>query len=75
MGIFIIEGVWKDSMENNISNAFGYYTRGYVETEEEAKDICAKAGVVGKKFCWAAKGDEPKLRYSKLERFKQTESQ
>jgi hypothetical protein len=43
-GIFLIQKLWIDSMENDSSHAMGYGNVGFVYTKEEADEIVAAGG-------------------------------
>lgn len=44
--IYAIYMAWSDEMDNDPSDAFGYKVVGYVDSEEEAKSICSRGGML-----------------------------
>ena len=69
--IFLIEKLWTDPMENELSAAAGYSVEGYVKTENEARCIVKEGGEY-KYSCWAII-NWPKpisaLRYRKMGKY------
>jgi len=64
--VFLIEKIWTDSMENEVSAAVGYVPYGYALTEELAKSFCDKGKQYTKKDCWAIMSPMPEYRYNTL---------
>lgn len=68
--VWVIKEAWSDSMENNVSAAFGFEVIGYVDTEAEANEILKKARPVTKEqYGWAAPEGTPNIRVKKLDRY------
>lgn len=66
-GVFLIEKLWTDSFENEVSASKGYSPFGYALTEEDAKSFCAKGRAFTQKDCWSIWDGMPEFRYSILE--------
>ncbi len=64
--IFLIEKIWFDSMENEVSSAVGYSSFGFVNTEDEAKQICENGRIYTRKDCWAVMGEQKEYKYSEV---------
>lgn len=65
--IWLIEKLWTDSLENEVSAVAGYAPAGFVLTEAEADTLIREAGnFTGK--CWALNHPTPILRKRKIER-------
>ena len=43
--IFLVEELWADSMENDLSRAIGYRPIGFVTTQKEADTLVMQRGV------------------------------
>ena len=68
--ILVIEKAWRDDMENQSSNAFGYSTIGYIfesELTDEMRNMLEQK--VGRDFSWACEGNEPLYKIKKLPKF------
>ena len=66
--VFIIEKLSIFSGENHPLKAYRYDPIYFVSTEEEAKNIVEKAGVVDRNSCWAFDDSMPVCKYYKLEK-------
>jgi hypothetical protein len=64
--IFMIEQIWFDSMENDVSGAVGYSPFVFAESEEKAKEFCSKGEVYTNKRCWAVYGEMPQYKYKEI---------
>jgi len=51
--IYLIKELWMYPYENQPSDAVGYRPLGFVATEEEAIDFCAKGRKYTQSDCWA----------------------
>lgn len=60
---YIIEKIWLDPFENSSSNAVGYDVIGFVETPDEAEEVCAEGRDYDVNDCWAIRGKMPEYRY------------
>lgn len=63
-GIFLIEQLWLDPMENEVGSAFGYNSIGYVASEIEAINLVSDCKMYTSDDCWAIYHPLPKYRYS-----------
>jgi len=62
---YLVEKLWIDPMENY--NADGYSPFAYADTEELAKEFCARGKTFTQKDCWSLMfGPKPEYRYSEL---------
>jgi len=64
----MIARIWVDSFENQVDSAVGYYSIGYVETEQEAIDFCSKGKKFTDKDCWAIRGIKDQFTYKPLKK-------
>jgi hypothetical protein len=67
--IYLIEEIWSDSMENDVSAALGYAPVGYVTDEEVAKKIVEDGGLVPVDYNWVTSSYNrvfKGMRYSKF---------
>lgn len=64
--IYLIQKVWTDSMENNLSDAIGYNTLGYVKTKEEADKIVEIGGTMESSSWPPIKKGENRIVYKEL---------
>jgi hypothetical protein len=63
--MYLIKKAWSDSMENQVSNAFGYEPIGFVAELAVAERIVEKSRCLGSEFSWVlAYGLEPKKEYT-----------
>lgn len=65
-GVYLIEKIWIDPMENEINSAVGYKPDGYMLKEEEAEFFCRLGKTYTSKDCWAISDPLPEYRYSYL---------
>jgi len=68
--IYIIEKLWTDSMENEVSNARGYSSYGFFDTYEEANEFRNKGKVYTQADCWAITGEANEYLVKQLPRLK-----
>ena len=66
--MFIIERLNLDYLENKVESAKYKTTEGFVETEQEAVEICKNSRVFTQKDCWAVIGEEKELSYRKIKK-------
>ncbi len=64
-GIWLIEKLWTDSLENDYYAAQGYEPEGYVLYEEEADALIKSAGTFTGN-CWAVSETTPVRRKRKI---------
>lgn len=72
--IYLIKRLWVDYLENN--DPYGYKTVGYVETEQDAKEICGKGRFFDAADFWYFAVNMPEYEYEaipKIERETQWE--
>ncbi|MBR9705178.1 hypothetical protein GOV12_07230 [Candidatus Pacearchaeota archaeon] len=65
--VYLIEKIWIDSMENEVSAAVGYKPFGFTPSEEVAKRFCDAGKTYTEKDCWAIRNTMPEYRYKPLE--------
>lgn len=70
MCIFVIEKIWINPLENYVGNAVGYSLHSYVNTNEEADEICKSGRDYSGKDCWAIMNTMKEYRYFELKYFK-----
>ena len=69
--VYLIEKIWTDSLENEISAAVGYEPFGFMVNEEAAKNFCAKGRLYKQKDCWAIRDSLPEYRYKPVKQVEQ----
>ena len=67
--MYLIYEAWCDPMENR--EDFGYNPVGYVENEDEAKEIVIRGGFVPLNKTWSLKmkPPQPRFKYERVVRF------
>jgi hypothetical protein len=51
--MYVIEEIWRDSLENQVDSAIGYQPVAVTLHEVTAKRVVEEAGVVDDTYCWA----------------------
>lgn len=68
--VYLIEEIWINPLNNDVSSAVGYGPHGFVYPESIAQKICNEGRKYTKKDCWAINDTLPQFRYelfSKIE--------
>jgi len=67
--VFLVEKLWRDPLENKVSNAIGYEPYCVFLTEDEAIDFCKKGKKFTKNYCWAIRGEIDQYKYKEIKVF------
>jgi hypothetical protein len=66
--MYVIEEIWRDSLENQVDSAIGYKPVAVCLYETTAKRVVREGGTVDETYCWAVmRGTTmPKYRYKEV---------
>jgi hypothetical protein len=72
--IYLIQQLWTDNSENNVSDAYGYLPLGYVFTRKEAERWVNNSSMVAHEDCWAITTPLSRISWIRIEHLKRKRS-